>query len=175
MDFLIEKDGKMRNSKTIILIISTIMILACPVIIPGCNENTREPGRAAESMEPCRIYVFPPDPDNFWPRFDYEGPGGLRECFYTMDEEETFHFSYSAISLPPGTLWIINKVNDLPEYRVFDFSGTLSRSGDHCVLEGDLQIQGGGQLVVDGVDDEVNLQPGMNHVKVEWSANNKGG
>jgi hypothetical protein len=103
------------------------------------------------------------------PDISYDGPGVYRSLAITEEDVGTFQFSFSAMSLPDGLAWELNGVNDLPEYRVFDFFGSLSCCNGLCRLKGELHSREYGKLVVVGAGEEVRLHPGVNHVALEWS------
>lgn len=156
------------KTSPVAMCITLLSLLSGPVlIIWGWSMNMPVFNRNDGREESYRIYMdFQP---GFWPEFCYEGPGVHRQIFVTQDDDGTFNISYSAMLLPSGMLWILNGTNDLPEYRIFDFTGKLSRSDGHCIMEGDLQSQGSGQLVVTGAENEVSLHPGNNQIKMEWN------
>jgi hypothetical protein len=148
------------------MVIALVSPLVCPVLIIW-GLAARFDGGADACMQPYRIYVdFHP---GYRPDFRYEGPGVQRELVVTEDKAGVIQFSYSAMSLPPGVAWELDGVNDLPEYRVFDFSGSLSCSHGDCHLTGELQSRGRAHLVVVGAHDEVELHPGNNDITVTWN------
>lgn len=163
-----ETSGYMIDWKTspVGMVIALLSLLVCPVLIIW-GATTQWSGRAGACMEPYRVYVtFQP---GLKPDFRYEGPGVQRKLVITEDDDGTFHFSYSAMSLPAGVAWELDGVNDLPEYRVFDFSGSLSCSNGHCNLSGELQSREYGELVVDGTGKAIDLCPGKNRIAATWS------
>jgi len=146
--------------------IALLSFLSCPVLVIWGWSISMRAHNLTDCVEPYHIYMtFQP---GLRPDFCYEGSGVQRELFVTQDDDGTFHFSYSAMSLPSGVAWVLNGANDIPEYRIFEISGILSCSDGHCVMEGDLQSRGCGQLEVIGADDKVGLYPGINHIKMVW-------
>jgi hypothetical protein len=75
--------------------------------------------------------------------------------------------------LPDSIAWEINGANDLSEYRVFDFDGTLSCTSETCHLEGQVICRGEGRLVIVGPDKEFDLHSGKNQIKLDWPADTK--
>lgn len=143
------------------------MMLVSPVIIivfglgRGCHAAKRP------VAEPYCIYVQYSESEG-WPALWYEGPGVERMRFITQDEDGTFHMSYSAMRLPPGIRWELDGINDLPEYRVFEFAGTLAVVEKECVLQGELESRAEGELLVCGADAGLVLRRGKNTVYLRW-------
>ena len=168
----LETSGYMIDWKTSPtgMISTLVSLLVCPVLIVW-GFATQWNIDNDVIIEPYKAYVdFQP---GHRPNFRYEGSGIHRDLFITKDDVGIFHFLFSTMSLPDGIVWELDGVNDLPEYRTFDFSGSLSYSNGNCCLTGELQSREPGHLLVLGADKEVSLHPGMNHIEITWNYSEK--
>ncbi|MBX9660815.1 MAG: hypothetical protein K2X00_19845 [Nitrospiraceae bacterium] len=102
------------------------------------------------------------------PHLRYEGPGVQRALIITQDDSKKWHFSFSAMRLPPEVEWQLDGVGDRAEYRLFDFVGSVWIQSEKCRLLGELKSQQRGELAITGLEDKVNLRPGLNSISVEW-------
>jgi hypothetical protein len=143
-----------------------ISLLVCPVIIVwGFVTHWR----SGTSLSADRYRIYVEMHPNIRPHFRYEGPGVHRALMITEDDAGEFQVAFSAMTLPPGIAWELNGVNDLPEYLVFDFVGSLSCSNGKCRLRGKLHSRERGELIILGSVEKVILHAGENRIAVEWS------
>jgi hypothetical protein len=161
-----ETSGYVVDWKTnpVSMIIYVLCLVSCPVVIVW-GLLTQWPSSADIPQDQYRVFVeIRPDAR---PHFRYEGPGVDRALSITKDDAGDTRFSFSAMTLPPGTLWELDGINDLPKYRVFDFIGSISCLHGKYRLLGEIQSREHGELIVLGADEKVVLRPGKNHIAIE--------
>lgn len=164
----VEASGYMFDWKTNPVSMATVLvlILVSPMIIIYGLINEWKRNRVAP-VEQYQIFVD--FRSGFRPDFRYIGPGVQRELAISEDDAGAIKFSFSAMSLPNGITWELGGVNDLPEYRIFDFTGLLSCSDGIWQMNGNLQSRNHGRLLILPSGNDVNLHPGRNHIAITWN------
>ncbi len=155
------------RSNPIGMTVTLIMLMVCPVIIVWgfCTQWPSEPNAPNDHRFRIIVEIHP----DARPQFSYEGPGVERAITINRNDAGEFHFSFSAMTLPPNTAWELDGTNDLKEYRVFEFVGKLACSNGKCRLEGELQSREYGDLVISGLHEKATIRPGANKIAFQWN------